>query len=115
MKKIKHPFGQFKPNLHVQKRIDLCQRLPANWLGKLLAQFIRKRVLKTEQMPMDLSINNVHLRSNPTDNFSERNFIFMPWRFDAIERQILFEVLPKDGVFIQQLPSVTYKNREELL
>ncbi len=100
MKKIKHPFGQFKPNLQVQKKIDLCQRLPANWLGKQLAQFIRKRVLKTEQMPMDLSINNVHLRSNLTDNVSERNFIFMPWRFDVIERQILLEVLPKDGVFI---------------
>jgi FkbM family methyltransferase len=34
------------------------------------------------------------------DNLSEKKFVFMPWRFDRLERQWLVQMLPRDGVFV---------------
>lgn len=99
-KTTKTPFGTYLPTKSIQKRIDWCQKLPANWLGKQIAQIIRKQVLSKAIMPLDLELQNIKLRCYLTDNISERNFVFLPWRFDAVELEIMKQTLPIDGVFI---------------
>ncbi len=51
-------------------------------------------------MPLDLSFDQVKLRCFLQDNVSERGFVFMPWRFDVIEREVMLSHLAADGVFI---------------
>ena len=94
------PFGHHQPTPAVQRKIDWCQRLPANWLGKQLAQWLRKQVMKQADLPLDLTLGEVRLRCQLTDNVSERGFVFMPWRWDATERRVMLEALPAEGVFV---------------
>ena len=100
MNDIKKPFGTYTPTIKAQKQINFCQKLSNNWLGKQLAQYIRKKVIKNNKMPLDLTLEKVKMRCYLTDNISERGFVFMPWRYDFEERKQLLEFLPKDGVFI---------------
>jgi len=94
------PFGHFQPQPHIQRKVDWCQRMPNNWLGKQLAQWLRKQVINGSELPLDLAIGEVRMRCHLTDNVSERGFVFMPWRWDAIERQVMTEALPAEGVFV---------------
>ncbi|HEY7883697.1 MAG TPA: hypothetical protein VIC08_01975, partial [Cellvibrionaceae bacterium] len=65
-----------------------------------MAKFIRNRVKKHSEPPLDVEIESLKLRCYPWDNYTERKLIFMPWRFDVRERQKISSVLPRDGVFI---------------
>lgn len=94
------PFGSNKPKPKIQRKIDWCHRLPANWLGKQIAQWLRKQVLTQADMPLDLTFDQVRLRCFLNDNVSERGFVFMPWRWDAIEREVMLKALPPEGVFV---------------
>lgn len=94
------PFGSHQPDAKIQRMIDWCHQLPANWLGKQIAQLLRKQVMHTATLPMDLEFDKVRLRCQLNDNVSERGFVFMPWRWDAIERQVMLDALPAEGVFI---------------
>ena len=100
MNQDQKPFGHHRPSAAILKHIEWCRQLPNNWLGKQLAQWMRKKVLKTAPLPLDLEFDGIRLRSQLTDNVSERGFVFMPWRWDTIERQWMLEALPADGVFI---------------
>lgn len=94
------PFGSYPPTSKVQKKIEWCHRLPANWLGKQVAQLLRKQVMSTTTLPLDLEFDQVRLRCQLDDNVSERGYVFMPWRWDAIERQVMLDALPAEGVFV---------------
>jgi FkbM family methyltransferase len=94
------PFGSHQPDAKIQTKIDWCHQLPANWLGKQIAQLLRKQVMNTATLPLDLEFGKVRLRCQLNDNVSERGFVFMPWRWDAIERQVMLDALPAEGVFV---------------
>ncbi len=100
MTQTQEPFGTYKPTNDIAKKIHWCHRLPANWLGKQVAQWLRKQVLNKAQLPLDLTIDQVRLRCHLIDNVSERGFVFMPWRWDSIERQVMVQSLPPEGVFV---------------
>ena len=91
MNDIKKPFGTYTPTIKAQKQINFCRKLSNNWLGKQLAQYIRKKVIKNNKMPLDLTLEKVKMRCYLTDNISERGFVFMPWRYDFEERKQLLE------------------------
>ncbi len=94
------PFGSYQPDAKTQRKIDWCHQLPANWLGKQIAQLLRKQVMSAAMLPLDLEFGQVRLRCQLDDNISERGFVFMPWRWDAIERQVMLDALPHEGVFV---------------
>lgn len=100
MNNTNKPFGAFKPTANVQRKIDWCHRLPANWLGKQVAQLLRKQVMSQTTLPLDLTFGSVRLRCQLNDNVSERGYVFMPWRWDEVERAVMLKALPKEGVFI---------------
>ena len=95
-----HHFGHYAPDEVTAGRIAWCRRLPHNWFGKQLAQWQRKRVMKTLDGPLDLRLDGIKMRVVLVDNVSERSFVFMPWRFDALERDLMLKLLPKDGVLV---------------
>lgn len=94
------PFGHFQPSSAQRQLIERCRALSPSWLNKQKAQWIRRKVLKGLDHPLDLQLDQVRMRCHLDDNVSERGFVFMPWRFDAVERDLMQQHLPDDGVFI---------------
>ncbi|WP_154224264.1 FkbM family methyltransferase [Marinicella rhabdoformis] len=94
------PFGYYKPDAPCLEMIQKCRQLPATWWGKQKAQWLRKKILKSATLPMDLVLDGLALRCYLNDNISERGFVFMPWRFDSQERRFLLTHLPQNGVFV---------------
>lgn len=97
---IESAFGHYGPKGLLQSLIVSAQNSPANWLGQQFAQVVRKLVMKWGQLPIDVAVGPIRMRCYLRDNLSEKKFVFMPWRFDRLERQLLLRLLPRDGVFV---------------
>src|SRR5690606_13243718 len=97
---MSHHFVHYAPDEVTAGRIVWCRKLPTNWMGKQLAQWQRKRVIRDLEGPLDLTLDGIKLRAFLVDNVSERSFVFMPWRFDALERDLMLKLLPRDGVLV---------------
>lgn len=93
-------FGSYKPTDEQLKIITHCRQLKPNWLNKQRAQMARKKVLKNLSHPLDLTLDGMRLRCHFHDNISERSYVFMPWRYDPSERELLKQYLPDSGVFV---------------
>jgi len=93
-------FGAHRPGPVAAALIRLAQGAPANAAGKQLAHALRGCALGLARLPLDVTVGEVRLRAHVGDNYSEKKFIFTPWRFDAREREHLRAALPPDGVFV---------------
>ena len=80
--------------------IGFCHRDQGGALRRLLAPVARKIAIRWSRLPMDLSVGGLNLRCNFVDNYSEKKFVFTPWRYDLEERLLLRGGLPADGVFV---------------
>jgi hypothetical protein len=97
---IESAFGHYGPNGLFQSLIVSAQNSPTNWLGQQFAQMVRKLVMQCGHLPIDVAVGPIRMRCYLRDNLSEKKFVFMPWRFDRLERQLLIKLLPRDGVFV---------------
>lgn len=95
-----NPYGHHRPPGWVAALVAMSQSLPRNWFGQQLAQVARKLVLAFARLPIDTSVGPIRMRCYLRDNNSERKFLFMPWRFDRLERELIARELPRDGVFV---------------
>ncbi|MEX2515428.1 MAG: FkbM family methyltransferase [Gammaproteobacteria bacterium] len=93
-------YGTYTPAPIIRRLIRLAQHCPDNWPGNQLALIIRKLVRKTAAMPLDSQAGDIQMRFYLHDNVSERKFLFMPQRFDPAERELIQQLLPADGTFI---------------
>ncbi len=93
-------FGRYGPPTLLRSLISFAQNCPHNWLGQQLAQIVRKLVLWAGPLPIDVTVGPVKMRCYLRDNSAEKKFVFMPWRYDRRERQLLLEALPRNGVFV---------------
>jgi len=84
----------------VRLLIGFCHRDQGGALRRLLAPVARKIAIRWCRLPMDLSVGGLNLRCNFVDNYSEKKFVFTPWRYDLEERLLLRGGLPADGVFV---------------
>lgn len=66
----------------------------------MLAPIARKIIIGFCDLPIDVTAGNFNLRCQFTDNYSEKKYVFTPWRYDCGERRALMNALPQDGVFI---------------
>ncbi len=94
------PFGHHAPSPKQQAVINTCRQMSPSWWNKQRAQWLRKKIMKQLDHPLDLELDGIRLRCYLSDNISERSFVFMPWRFDHLERRYLTQYLPASGVFI---------------
>ncbi len=95
------PFGGRAPSKGWQFLINVCHRHRAPFYSRLCAPIARKWLLKSpELLPVDLRLEDFNLRCYFTDNYSEKKFVFTPWRYDFRERQMLADCLKSGGVFV---------------
>lgn len=94
-------FGSRKPGLFWQSLVNICHQSQAPLRSRLFAPLVRKAMLKRPSMlPVDLTLSEFNLRCQFTDNYSEKKFVFTPWRFDKYERELLSEKLSNGGTFL---------------
>jgi len=70
-------------------------------LQRMLAPIARKLVVKFTDLPVDVVAGGLVLRCQFTDNYSEKKYVFTPWRYDHQELMELSRALPQDGVFVE--------------
>jgi FkbM family methyltransferase len=67
----------------------------------MLAPVARKLIVKqTSRLPIDIQLEGINLRCQFTDNYSEKKFVFTPWRYDRAERRLLSNALTGGGTFV---------------
>jgi len=94
------PFGSLAPAPSLNHLLKLCHREHGPRSSRLLAPVLRKIMTRLTALPVDICVGNINLRCQFTDNYSEKKFVFTPWRYDQQERQLLRDHLPGDGVFL---------------
>ncbi len=95
------PFGSRNPNTMLARVIQTCHNASAPFYSRALAPIVRKLVTKNKQrLPIDISVDGINLRCQFTDNYSEKKFVFTPWRYDLEEREMLSSLLANGGNFI---------------
>lgn len=95
------PFGARAPSRWWRFMIELCHRPSAPVISRLCAPLVRKGLLRRSTLlPVDLHLADFNLRCYFTDNYSEKKFVFTPWRYDFREREMLAECLARGGVFV---------------
>jgi len=80
------PFGAYAPKPWQTAIISITRRLPATWLGRRLALWLRKPVLLSlGSAPADVELLGFRMRIQASDNVSEKRVLFTPQFFDAEE------------------------------
>ena len=84
------PYGRYAPGLFARTVLAMTRRLPANWLGLRLSMPLRRLAINSlGDRPVDTALWNSHLRLYPSRNSCEKNALFTPQMFDALELGIL--------------------------
>jgi hypothetical protein len=74
--------------------IKLTRGLPETWLGRRLALWLRKPVIKSlGQHPVDIEVLGAKMRLFTHDNVSEKRVLFTPQFFDATEIALLRQMV----------------------
>lgn len=94
-------FGSFKAGPVWQWMVSLCHQSRGPLISRVCAPIVRKLVVRHfGEEPVDLTLDGVRLRCQVGNNYSEKKFIFTPWRFNVCEREFLRQELSDGGVFI---------------
>lgn len=81
--------------------INRCHKPDGPLLSRLLAPLVRRAISNRPfLLPVDIHVGGMKLRCRFIDNYSEKKFVFTPWRYDRKERALLSMALSKGGVFI---------------
>ncbi|HDZ10521.1 FkbM family methyltransferase [Pseudohongiella sp.] len=94
------PFGSHSPAPVLNRLLAVCHRDHGPRSSRLLAPVLRKVMTRLTPLPVDICVGGLNLRCQFNDNYSEKKFVFTPWRYDLPERRLLRENLPADGVFL---------------
>ncbi|NMT65301.1 FkbM family methyltransferase [Marinobacter orientalis] len=95
------PFGNRKPPAFWQSLIALCHDNNGGIISRTVAPLIRKMIVKQKSLlPVDIEVEGINLRCQFTDNYSEKKFVFTPWRYDRAEREMLSQALNEGGTFV---------------
>lgn len=98
------PYGSCEPAARTRKLLQLCHREHGPWYARALAPLLRRYMVRHGELPVDISIDGVRMRCVFRDNYSEKKFVFTPWRYDREERQLLQHYLGQssspDAVFL---------------
>lgn len=101
MTSIAQVFGTYSLNPPLNTLLKWAQNCPQSWAGRRMALALRKiTLLSYAGNIVDAEVEGVRARFHLNDNVSERKYLFTPQFFDAFERQIIAENLPKNGTFV---------------
>jgi FkbM family methyltransferase len=84
------PYGTQAPDRLVAAVLAFTRSLPANWLGfRVSTPFRRLAIDRLGERPVDTVVWGVRMRLYPQHNSCEKNALFTPQIFDALERRVL--------------------------
>ena len=88
------PWGTHLPGAYERAVLALTRAMPANWLGQRLAILFRRLVMRRlGEGCIDTTLWGMRLRLYPRRNGCEKNVLFTPQMYDALERGILADAL----------------------
>lgn len=94
-------YGSRKAPALWQSLINLSHDNKGGVVSRIVAPIIRKMIVKQKsRLPIDIQVEGINLRCQFTDNYSEKKFVFTPWRYDRDEREMLGQALAGGGTFI---------------
>lgn len=93
-------FGSHSPARLLNRLLAICHRDEGPRRSRILAPVLRKIMTRLTPLPVDVSVGGLNLRCQLNDNYSEKKFVFTPWRYDLPERRLLRDNLPANGVFL---------------
>lgn len=91
-------FGRFEPGPLLAALLRLSHKEQSGFVARM-ASGIAGKIVGSGRDLHDVEVGGLRLRCRFSDNYSEKKFVFSPWRFDAYERQYIGRSLPRDGVF----------------
>jgi FkbM family methyltransferase len=84
------PYGARPPDRFVRGALAVTRNLPANWFGlRISMPFRRLAIDSLGGRPVDTTVWNARARLYPARNIVEKNALFTPQIFDALERNVL--------------------------
>src|SRR5688572_29588343 len=94
-------FGAKKPGAFWQMLVNICHQADGSVFRRFCAPIVRKIIVNRRSMlPADFMLQDFNLRCQFTDNYSEKKFVFTPWRYDKTERELLTARLSNGGTFV---------------
>lgn len=94
-------FGTRTPGKIRQSLVGLCHSPSGPLFSRLLAPVVRKIITRNPAiLPVDVCVDGLNLRCRFIDNYSEKKFVFTPWRYDKQERELLASLLENGGTFV---------------
>jgi len=94
-------FGSRKPSMLLAGLIRACHHPEKPAYSRMLAPVIRKIISNGFfSLPLDVEVDGLHLRCYFNDNYSEKKYVFTPWRYDLQERRLLSNQLANGGTFV---------------
>jgi FkbM family methyltransferase len=92
------PWGTRRPSSFERAVLALTRAMPENWLGLRLAILFRRLVMgRIGEGCRDTMLWGMRLRLYPRRNGCEKNALFTPQMFDAMERRVLAEAVTRRG------------------
>ena len=90
------PWGTHLPGAYDRAVLALTRAVPANWLGQRLAILFRRLVMRRiGEGCIDTSLWGMRLRLYPRRNGCEKNALFTPQMYDAMERRVLAQAVAR--------------------
>jgi len=90
------PYGSRAPGLLDRATLALTRSLPNNWLGLRLAILFRRIVtIRLGRGALDTKLWGMRLRLYALGNGCEKNALFTPQMFDAMERGVLADAIDR--------------------
>lgn len=91
-------FGRFAPGPLLEALLTLSHKEQSGFVARV-ASSIAGKIVGASRDLHDVEVGGLRLRCRFSDNYSEKKFVFSPWRFDLYERRYIARNLPRDGVF----------------
>jgi FkbM family methyltransferase len=92
------PWGTHAPDAYERAVLALTRAMPDNWLGLRLAILWRRLIMRRiGEGCRDVTLWGMRLRLYPRRNGCEKNALFTPQMFDAMERRVLGQAVRQKG------------------
>jgi FkbM family methyltransferase len=92
------PWGTHLPDAYERAVLALTRAMPENWLGQRLAILFRRLIMRRiGEGCRDTTLWGMRLRLYPRRNGCEKNALFTPQMFDAMERHVLADAVKQKG------------------
>jgi len=101
MQPVTDPFGSHRLSPLWATLVRLCHDESGGGVSRFLAPIVRKLCTRRgRHTPIDIRVGDLNLRCRFADNYTEKKYVFTPWRYDRAEREALAAGVRHGGTFL---------------